>query len=145
MDGVGTKLRLAIETGRHDTALERLLQRNPGAEVRGQRQAAEEPQQQRDRQHPAGRQLAGWPARAKRRRRQLWHRAGRPGRRAGRLRAQGLGQQLFGLHGSDYGWPVAVVPPLNRCSASRPRLAVDLTVPREMPVASAISASDRPP
>ena len=36
-------------------------------------------------------------------------------------------------------------PAIDRCTASSARLAVDFTVPRLMPVASAISASDIPP
>ena len=36
-------------------------------------------------------------------------------------------------------------PAMARCTASRARLAVDFTVPRLIPVASAISASDMPP
>ena len=77
----------------------------------------------------------------------------------GRLRPQGLGETAFGRT------PLAVAagpsaqrpapmptaqplpgrPAIARCTASSARLAVDLTVPRLIPVASAISASDIPP
>ena len=71
------------------------------------------------------------------------HEAGAPG--PGRLGAHRLGQPALRLLAGGHGHQRPARGFITRATASSARLAVDLTVPRVMPVASAISASDSPP